>query len=211
MVRQEREWATREELQQILSARLPNWTTAQRRDLVTQMLAAGVLLEDRQWTGTGWHPVIRLPYQRFSDHLVARHLLDRHLPNALTRRTIGAAFQADAPLGRLFAVEESDPRRRGWREALIVEFPERLKRLDRRVGRELYDFLPEDTRNLARTSNRFEAAGAQCVVLEDHDALLVNLLNGHAVMKRHGGPWRPCCRWPSDRTILGQPDGSGKR
>src|SRR5207244_10857213 len=41
------------------------------------------------------------------------------------------------------------PRRRGWQEALIVEFPERLKRVDRRVGRELYDFLPEDTRNLA--------------------------------------------------------------
>ena len=87
------------------------------------MLAAGVLLEDRQWTGTAWEAVIRLPYQRFSDHLVARHLLDRPLPNQLTRRAIRAAFQSDAPLGRLFANEDPDPRRGGWREALIVEFP----------------------------------------------------------------------------------------
>ena len=183
MVREQREWATREELQQILLARLPAWTTAERRDLVTQMLAAGVLLEDRQWTGAGWHPVIRLPYQRFSDHLVARHLLDRHLPSRLTRRTIGAAFQADAPLGRLFAAEDSDPRRGGWREALIVEFPERLKRLDRRVGRELYDFLPKDTRKLASYFEPFVRGLPWRTVSsfsKTTDALLVSLLNGHA-------------------------------
>ena len=128
MVREEREWATKDELLQLLSPRLPNWTVTQRREVLTQMLAAGVLLEDRQWTGTAWDAVIRLPYQRFSDHLVARHLLDRHLPNPLTRRAIRAAFQNDAPLGRLFASEDPDPRRGGWREALIVEFPERLTR-----------------------------------------------------------------------------------
>ncbi len=122
MVREEREWATKDELLQLLSQRLPNWTVTQRREVLTQMLAAGVLLEDRQWTGTAWDAVIRLPYQRFSDHLVARHLLDRHLPNPLTRHAIQAVFQNDAPLGRLFANVDPDPRRGGWREALIVEF-----------------------------------------------------------------------------------------
>src|SRR5439155_17495222 len=96
---------------------------------------------------------------------------------------IAAAFEGDAPLGRLFVAEEPDPRRRGWREALIVEFPERLKRLDRRVGRELYDFLPEDTRNLASYFEPFIRGLPWRTVSscsKTTNALLVNLLNGHA-------------------------------
>ncbi len=180
MVCEEREWATKDELLQLLSPRLPNWTVTQRREVLTQMLAAGVLLEDRQWTGAAWDAVIRLPYQRFSDHLVARHLLDRHLPNPLTRRAIRAAFQNDAPLGRLFANVDPDPRRGGWREALIVEFPERLKRLTHRGGRELYDFLPEGAKDLGRYFEPFVRGlpwrtGAS--FSKTTNALLVDLLN----------------------------------
>lgn len=190
MVREEREWATERELLQLLSLHLPTWTITRRREVLTQMLAAGVLLEDRQWTGADWRAVIRLPYQRFSDHVIARHLLERHLPSPLTKCGLRAAFQIGAPLGRLFANEESDPRRNGWREALIVEFPERLKRLGRRAGRELYDFLPDDRRDLGRYCGPF-VRGLPWRPLSSFsrttNALIVDLLNG-----REGGgmSWR---------------------
>ena len=80
VVRNEREWATKDELLQLLSPPSSNSTVTQRRQVLTQMLAAGVLLEVAVRPGLHGRLLFGCRPQRFSDHLVARHLLDRHLP-----------------------------------------------------------------------------------------------------------------------------------
>lgn len=88
---------------------------------------------------------VQFSYQRFGDHLIARHLLEKHLvldaPDALRRcfyrnRPLGGAFQLDR-WGRQFA----EP---GIAAALMLEFPERMKRSA--LSHELLNHLPKATR-----------------------------------------------------------------
>ena len=82
-----------------------------------------------------WRLLVQMPYQRFGDHLVARELLKRHLKTG-SADEVRRGFRANNPLGRAFTLEEN---RHGFRptsylvgsgpaEALILEFPERVKK-----------------------------------------------------------------------------------
>jgi hypothetical protein len=100
------------------------------KSIIKSMTAAGLLVEHSRYHEGGYVDVLMLPYQRFSDHLVARHLLDEHLdPSSearlrrcfYTNRRLGAVFMPDR-WGHQFA----EP---GIASALMIEFPERVKRL----------------------------------------------------------------------------------
>jgi hypothetical protein len=113
--------------------------------IVRDMLGAGLLVEQMRWNGDTYDDVILMPYQRFSDHLISRHLLSSHL-DASTQQTITASFKASSRLGKVFKV---DPRSQsyaepGIAEALMVEFPERVKRL--KAASELIAYLPRESR-----------------------------------------------------------------
>ena len=98
--------------------------------------------------------LVQMPYQRFGDHLVARELLKRNLKTG-SADEVRRSFRANNPLGRAFTLEEN---RHGFRptsylvgsgpaEALILEFPERVKKKPGRPGipdeeRELLFYLP---------------------------------------------------------------------
>ena len=79
-----------------------------------------------------WRAIVQMPYQRFGDHLVARHLLREHL-DTKSADAVRRSFRANRPLGRTFAPEKNRHEFRptslgsGPAEALILEFPERVK------------------------------------------------------------------------------------
>lgn len=117
--------------------------------IINSMKASGLLIEHSRYQDGGYVNVFILPYQRFSDHLVARHLLDAHLDTSSSasvrrcffkNRRLGAVFVLD-PWGRQFA----EP---GIASALMVEFPERIRRLASRNDSptELLAYLPHDRR-----------------------------------------------------------------
>ncbi len=102
--------------------------------LFYHLLSEGLLTRDVFRTVKGAPTEgVRFAYQRLSDHLVARHLLERHLTDDPEE-----AFQADTPLrkavlerGRWWVSQSA-----GLVEALSVQVPER-------TGRELVSLVPE--------------------------------------------------------------------
>ena len=113
--------------------------------VVRDMTSAGLLIELSRYNGSGYSDAYSLSYQRFSDHIVARHLLEGYLQltdaDALRRcfysnRRLGAVFVVDR-WGRNYA----EP---GIASALMIEFPERVKRLaeTHSLPSELLFYLP---------------------------------------------------------------------
>ncbi len=143
------------EADRIIAANYPVLRPAQRKQLLDVLRTSGLIEEDAVWyLGKSGHKsriVFRLPYQRFSDHLIARHLLKAYL-DVTSVAAIKRSFTGKSPLSRVFRV----PRRYhrgyaepGWAQALITEFPERVgKRLPPKQ-RELFFMLPPRAQNLS--------------------------------------------------------------
>ncbi len=142
------------EADRIVSANFPALRPAQRKRLLEALRTSGLIEEDVVWrstkSGVKSRIVFRLPYQRFSDHLIARHLLSRYL-DATSSDTIKQSFEARSPLGRIFRIpnrhqrEYAEP---GWAQALITEFPERVKQRLPPKQRELFFVLHGRAQNL---------------------------------------------------------------
>ncbi len=111
--------------------------------LLRRMVAEGLLAEDVRWMPTGQIEVVRFPYQRFGDHIIARHLLSRHL-NVVSVTAIRRSFYQDRPLGRIFELNADGMSYRmpGLAAAMMVEFPERVRRQVPEAERELVFYLP---------------------------------------------------------------------
>ncbi len=77
------------------------------------------------------HYVLRFSYQKFSDHLIVRFLLNRHFEPLAKEPE--KAFEADTPLGRIARLEGGQ----GLLEALAAQIPERTN-----GEHELTDFVP---------------------------------------------------------------------
>jgi len=110
-------------------------------ELLRRFVMDGLLSEDVRWQGTTSIPVVQFSYQRFGDHLIARHLLDGHLVMTSEAR-IRRCFYGNRPLGRPFLVEKwsrqfESP---GLAAAIMLEFPERMKRSP--LSHELLGYLP---------------------------------------------------------------------
>ena len=123
-------------------------TSLQRADqceeLLRRLLADGLLAEGVTWSDGEPVPVIQFPYQRFGDHLIARYLLDRHL-NTQSNEAIRRSFYVNRPLGRLFDLFPGGVsyRHPGLASAIMLEFPERVKRAPVPSDeRELVAYLP---------------------------------------------------------------------
>lgn len=139
----------------IIATLFPHLDSKRRKELLESLRVNGLLDEDMLWrrasSGTEHHVVYRLPYQRFSDHLIARHLLDLHLDKR-SEQTIARSFARGSPLHRVFRSDRfrHEYARAGWAQALITEFPESVKRIVQPDRRELYFFLPRSARDLGR-------------------------------------------------------------
>jgi hypothetical protein len=113
------------------------------------LLAASVRRHDSQVV-TG----VQFAYQRFGDHLIARHLLEAHLVTA-TEQAVRRCFYRNRPLGRPFRLDRwgrqfENP---GIAAALMLEFPERMKRSP--LSHELLSYLPKATRRVGPVKDVF--------------------------------------------------------
>lgn len=143
------------EADRIVAASYPGLRRAQRRELLETMRTNGLIEEDAIWysTRSGQQKsrvAYRLPYQRFSDHLIARHLLKAYLDTS-SPAAIKGSFAVNQPLAKVFRLTDrnfghyAEP---GWAQALITEFPERVEKKLPPGQRELFFSLPKDAQNL---------------------------------------------------------------
>ena len=120
------------------------------RNLVTE----GVFAENHWYGAKGTKDVVQITYERFADHLLARHLLD----SCLDPKNPAKAFSPRAKLGKLLRTESDCWRQSGLIEAFSVQLPER-------VGRELVEFAPH-----ARSFDVVQRAFIQSLVWRDAKA-----------------------------------------
>ncbi|HHU0036413.1 TPA: hypothetical protein ACT9ME_001605 [Legionella pneumophila] len=113
---------------------------------IDEMLSAGILSEDIVGYGQNQETVYRLPYEKFSDHIIARHLLDKIDYSKYSQ--IKYSFYSNQAQGFAFVVDKygryNSP---SIAEALMLEFPERLKNVSaKEYPKELYFWLPKKNR-----------------------------------------------------------------
>lgn len=156
-----RNYVLRSEADRIIVANYPALRPVQRRQLLDALRTEGIIEEDNIWyptkSGFKFRIGFRLPYQRFSDHLIARHLLKTHL-DVSSATSIKQSFKGKSPLARVFRVSNgyhinySEP---GLAQALITEFPERAGNRLPAKERELFFVLPKRAQDLNAYFNPF--------------------------------------------------------
>lgn len=115
-------------------------------DLLDRMISDGLLAETLH-RNQGTTEVVRFPYQRFGDHIIARHLLAEYL-NTDSETAVRRSFYVNRPLGQIFELEGNNRRfaEPGLAEAIMVEFPQRVKRVLPEEERELAFYIPKKRR-----------------------------------------------------------------
>ena len=142
-----REWLTVDEVVNEVRA-FARVSADDASSIVGSMRASGLLIESSRYQDNGYVDVYTLPYQRFADHVVARHLLDEHLDTS-SEVKLRRCFYANQRLGAAFVTDRwgrgfSEP---GVASALMIEFPERVKRMSKAPA-ELLAYLPKQRRLL---------------------------------------------------------------
>ena len=149
------------EADRIIAANYTELRPAQRRQLLEELRTNGLVEEDAVWystkSGSKCRIVFRLPYQRFSDHLIARYLLKTHL-DISSPATIKQSFTGNSPLARIFRVSNRNHRKYaepGLAQALITEFSVRVGTRLPPKQRKLFFVLPKRAQNFDTYFNPF--------------------------------------------------------
>lgn len=101
-----------------------------------ELITEDLLAEDVSFSGISTPDVVvRFSYQKFADHLIARHLLAAEFDTS-SPTTIGTSLRDPQHLGEYFKDERAMLDQIGIVEALMIEFPTRIKNRG-----ELLDFL----------------------------------------------------------------------
>ncbi|MBI4229177.1 MAG: hypothetical protein HY693_05575, partial [Deltaproteobacteria bacterium] len=130
MAGSKKEWLSKTELKKIARIKKAN-------GFINKLISEGMLHETLEWENGAEEPIecIRFPYQKFSDHIIARYLFSKYL-NTTTKKEIRKSLTSDSYLGSLFKEEMGIYSNSGIIEALIIEFPTRIKNKG-----ELFDYL----------------------------------------------------------------------
>lgn len=116
-------WIPREEAQVAINTILPR--DGYENSLFRHMISEGLLAENRFPIGNDeWEEGIHFAYERFTDHLIAKYLLDKHLDS----ENPSFSFLPDQPIGSLLKDEWTCWRNRGLIEAFCIQIPERIKK-----------------------------------------------------------------------------------
>lgn len=127
MAQSQKDWLRLDDAEAIVEQVWPNQNTS--KPLLRYLVEEGVLTEDQmRGERDEWYEVIRFGYERFSEHLIAKYLLDKHLDPQHPE----LAFADGNPLAFL---NEKPWINSGLIAALCVQIPER-------IGRELPDIAP---------------------------------------------------------------------
>jgi hypothetical protein len=133
MTDEDTRWLPRATAQQIVDSYLPGRTY--ETSLFRHLISEGLLSEDLAPIEAETEELvdaIRFSYERLSDHLITKRLLELYLDH----KNPALSFLDDQPLGRLFKDNWTAHRNRGVIEALSIQIPEL-------IGKELADCVPQ--------------------------------------------------------------------
>ncbi len=150
-----KEYLTTKECMLIIKL-LVNKSNRESKLIFKRMISEGLLVEDYIWENRKQIFVIRLPYQRFSDHLVSMHLINQHL-DISSESSIRRSFFKNKPLGKIFEIDKfgRSYKMPGLASAIMLEFPERVKNILPQEKRELFFYLPKKLQILSPLNNGF--------------------------------------------------------
>lgn len=97
-----------------------------QKSLLNHMISEGVLDEDRRpcdGPSNAFVEVIHFAYERFTDHLITKRLIDKYLHKEKPK----AAFQVGGPLHKFIEDEYVAQVNKGLLEAFCIQIPEQLK------------------------------------------------------------------------------------
>ena len=160
-------WLPRDEAQTIVNSVLPR--NGYEKSLFKQMISEGLLSEDRFWVGDDERrECVSFSYERFTDHLIAKNLLDKYLNTTCPLES----FLPDQPLGSLIKDEQASWLNRGLVEALSIQLPER-------IGKELGELVPN-----AKDYRSAREAFVESLVWRDYKAITgatLQYINEHVI------------------------------
>ena len=153
MADEPRDWVTRHNALSIIQDNL-GMGEERAEALLNRLLTEGLLADDLRWQDSDRVEVIQFPYERFGDQLIARHMLDRHL-NKGNETSVRRSFYANRKLGQVFMLDRwgKEFRSPGIAAAIMLEFPERMKKTD--LPRELIHYLPRTRRLVVPIKDAF--------------------------------------------------------
>ena len=124
------------------------------RQFLKQMVEEGLLVNEYALKDGSFVTKYKFPYQRFSDHLIARYLLNQYL-DISSEQTVRRSFYANRMLGRIFKLNQwkSEFQHPGLTAAIMLEFPERIKGFTNPM--ELFPYLPKDKQLLYPVTRAF--------------------------------------------------------
>lgn len=113
----------------------------------------GVLIRDAAWDEQNkqYFDVIKFSFHKFSDHIIARYLLN----NFFNPNKVKESLTSSNALGELFRDQQSILMNIDLIEALMVEFPERIKKNKKLNEKDLIDFFPKDVKILPQIMSAF--------------------------------------------------------
>ena len=155
MAVQQKETLTQSEVLEVILNTLSFQTIKDAQSFLKALIHSGILFEYANWSPEGYVETIKLPYQKFSDHIIARHLIGEYLKTS-SDSTVKRCFYENKPLGKIFKISKfgHEYDMPNWAEALMIEFPERIKNLPNR-NKELIYFLPKNKRLIAPSVEPF--------------------------------------------------------
>ncbi|MEG9327051.1 hypothetical protein V6B16_03815 [Salinimicrobium catena] len=130
MVDEESDHLSYEKGEEIVSSIFSGKCGSGDRQYLLRLISEGVINEDLYWQNNKHYDGIHFAYQRFQDHLLTSHLLDKYLDLQTPEKSF-----ALGPLQKLLENESQAYYHQNVIEALSVQIPER-------VNRELYEVAP---------------------------------------------------------------------
>jgi hypothetical protein len=125
-----KDWLPLEEAQGAINQILPR--DRYQNSLFRHLVAEGVIAENRFRVGDNqWSEGVQFAYERFTDHLIAKYLLDVHL----NMNDPTSSFMSDNPLAKYVQDEHACARNRGLIEVFTIQVPER-------IDKELIELMP---------------------------------------------------------------------
>ena len=117
------------------------------------LIEEGVLIKDAAWDDQSkqYFDVLKFSFHKFSDHIIARYLLDSFFDSKNVRTSLTAANS----LGNIFSSDQNIFRNIDLVEALMVEFPERIKKISKLTDKDLIDYLPKNLKTEPRIMSAF--------------------------------------------------------
>lgn len=158
-------WVPLERAKEILEELLPD--KGYHSSLLYHLLSEGIIMENRVYKGNDqWVEGVQFPYEKFSDHLIAKYLLETNLPDNDPKNL----FEEGGPLHKFLMNEEESWKYQGIIEAFSIQFAEK-------IGMELSEVCPH-----AADYETVKRAFIESLIWRDPEATTdatLNYINNH--------------------------------